>query len=198
MRIAWMLRRTGVVLMALLSLSAGVASAATTSDTISDDGAGVHVTNVAGCISADAMVKVSNNVRKSTGLALTEFQIVITSTDICSGQNLGTTAGSGFSNFLLTADLNGASLNGTFAAFNPRGEVQYLTVSMSWTGFGVLTRTHSMTRTVTGNTTTTVRTKDVSRAATSTGIISGTGILVSMASNHATLFRNATITKTQT
>src|SRR5438477_3128266 len=119
-----MLRRTGVVLMALLSLSAGVAPAATTIDTISDDGADVHVTNVVGCISTDALVKVSNNVRTPTGLALTEFRIVIMSTDICSGQNLGTTAGSGFSTFLLTADLNGASLDGTFAAFNPRGEVQ--------------------------------------------------------------------------
>jgi hypothetical protein len=72
---------------------------------------------------------------------------------------------------------------------NPRN----VAVSLSWTGTGTTTRDHSTTRIVTGNVTTTIRTRDASRNATLTGSVDALPVIPADVAD-AMLFTDATVT----
>ena len=138
-------------------------------------------------ITATMTVTVANGQTTST----TSTEITIDSFDVCNGINLGTSTGVA-EGLTFTGDLSSATLSGTIPVIDGLGNPGSVAVSLTWTGTGSVTRTHTTTRIVTGNVTTTITTKDASRPAIANGsvdglpVVNGTSALLADASTKTT------------
>jgi hypothetical protein len=172
---------------------ATAAPAASTSETINGNGAVAEGATVNGCVERTISITAGTQLTKSSGTVATEADITITGTDICLNRDLGTFLGLS-TTIAYSADLNGATLNGSIDVPDSTGNNNSVPVSLVWTGTGTITRAHNTIRIVTGNVTTFIHTRDASRIATVTGTVDG----LPLGNTSAMLLRDATITRTTT
>ena len=179
--------------MGILVVASG-ALATTTSETISGNGAAASfATSSTNCIENFITVTAGTNVITPAGVEPVKAVLTIAQSDICLGQNLGTSSGVS-TTVAFAGDLNSASLVGTITVFDENGVGRSVPVSLTWVGTGTTTHANTTTKFIAGNDITTIRTRDASRNATVTGSVDGFPVSPSP----AMLFNDVRVTKTRT
>jgi hypothetical protein len=186
---------TATALLSVFAFATAALAGTSTSETISGNGASANFTTIDGCTLNNIVVTAGANVTTlpGGGTSTTAVDITIASSDICTGLNLGTSSG-GVTNIPFNGDLNSATVNANVPVIDGNGNASTINIGVSWTGTGTITRANMTTKTVTGNVTTTIHTRNASRPATVTAIVDG----LSGSSTAAMLFQDATVTKTRT